>query len=278
MKVFVSWSGSRSRAVAEAVCRWLPDVVQEVRPWFSPDDIPKGEQWSERITTTLREYSQAVVCVTPENSGSPWLNFEAGAIFAANDGPRVRTLLFELSSSDITSPLQIFQHTNLRDAEDMWRFVVSIIEHPDVTLDEERARRAFDNYWQALQNALNAIKPIDAGREAPQPQRTADDMTAEILEIVRGLRQNLPVPRLPETRPGRFVKIDPSGPIEAGWIMQTPDGTLVTILEVTERIVNGAKSRVATVRTPSGETRNYKMSPKWTMRRFVPAEEDEPPF
>src|SRR5438552_16732620 len=41
MKVFISWSGDRSRAIADVLRRWLPSGLQVVRPDFSPDDVAK---------------------------------------------------------------------------------------------------------------------------------------------------------------------------------------------------------------------------------------------
>ena len=35
MKIFISWSGTTSRAVAEALHAWLPKVLQGVEPFLS---------------------------------------------------------------------------------------------------------------------------------------------------------------------------------------------------------------------------------------------------
>lgn len=42
MKVFLSGSGEKSKAAAEAFRRWLPCVLQSVRPWMSDRDIGAG--------------------------------------------------------------------------------------------------------------------------------------------------------------------------------------------------------------------------------------------
>ena len=57
MKVFITWSGERSRAVAELIRKWLPGVLQTVKPYFSPDDVAKGSRWSTEIAKELEQSS-----------------------------------------------------------------------------------------------------------------------------------------------------------------------------------------------------------------------------
>ena len=39
MKVFISWSGTRSKALAVALKEWLPLILQYAKPWVSDKDI-----------------------------------------------------------------------------------------------------------------------------------------------------------------------------------------------------------------------------------------------
>ena len=39
MDVFISWSGERSRAAAEALRGWLPKIINAIKPWLSSADI-----------------------------------------------------------------------------------------------------------------------------------------------------------------------------------------------------------------------------------------------
>lgn len=43
MKVFISWSGSKSQEVAKILKQWIPCVIQSVEPYFSSADIDKGQ-------------------------------------------------------------------------------------------------------------------------------------------------------------------------------------------------------------------------------------------
>ena len=52
-KVFISWSGDLSNKLADAVSEWLPNVLQSVKPYFTPSDIEKGAKWASGISREL---------------------------------------------------------------------------------------------------------------------------------------------------------------------------------------------------------------------------------
>ena len=115
MKVFISWSGERSHALAQALHDWIPLVLHNVEPWLSEADIEAGERWAEAVAKELADSNFGIICVTRENVGSPWVLFEAGALAKTMQGSRVIPLLLDLEFTDITGPLAQFQPL------DMWQ-------------------------------------------------------------------------------------------------------------------------------------------------------------
>jgi hypothetical protein len=111
MKVFLSWSGDRSLAIAKALHEWMPNALQAVRPWMSKVDIDKGVQWSQQISAELQEARVGVMCLTPENLHAEWLHFEAGALSKALDRSFVCTYLYDVQPTDLEWPLAMFQAT-----------------------------------------------------------------------------------------------------------------------------------------------------------------------
>jgi hypothetical protein len=88
MKIFLSWSGEKSRIVASALSQWLPSLVPTTKPWMS-EQIRAGDRWESELVKELKNTDCGVLCLTAENLQSPWLNFEAGALSKAVDKSRV---------------------------------------------------------------------------------------------------------------------------------------------------------------------------------------------
>ncbi|MEL6499831.1 MAG: toll/interleukin-1 receptor domain-containing protein [Cyanobacteria bacterium J06623_1] len=192
MRVFISWSGALSQKIALEVANWLPSIVQVVKPFFSPEDIPKGDQWLPRVTTTLEECSLGIFCVTPDNFNSPWLHFEAGAISNHVGISNVIPILFGgIKPTDITGPLTQFQCAEFREDE-MFRVVKTVNSS---TSDEEGRgsikdsvlKKTFDYFWPDFSCAIQiAFTNQENNKQLEEtPTRSPDDLLHEILSIVR---------------------------------------------------------------------------------------------
>jgi hypothetical protein len=183
IKVFLSWSGSRSKAVATALYEWLPHLFNMVDPWMSDESISKGARWNRAVSDALDQSRFGVVCIADRNWTSPWLLFEAGAISkAVNSEPHVFTYLLDCSPSDVEAPLGQFQHTRT-DRPDTLRLVQSLnVALGEASRPKEQVAAGFELLWPKLHEMLEAI-PV--ATEPPAPPRSLESMLEEILELAR---------------------------------------------------------------------------------------------
>ncbi len=96
MKIFISWSGERSEALAKALREWFPLVLHYANPWLSQSDILAGERGGVEIAKELDNSQCGVICLTRENLTSSWVLFEAGALSKSMEHGRVIPLLLDL--------------------------------------------------------------------------------------------------------------------------------------------------------------------------------------
>lgn len=181
MRVFVSWSGGPSHHLGRILHEWLPDIMQQVEPWLSSEDIGKGSRWNPELTSMLDDTKQGIICVTRDNMASPWLNFEAGALARSLQESKVRPVLLDLLPTDLTGPLSQFQVTEVRDKSDMLKLVRSINVDCARPLDDARLQRAFDHYWNGFVTRLATVPaaPVTTGA------RESSDVLREVLDVVR---------------------------------------------------------------------------------------------
>jgi hypothetical protein len=199
MKVFLSWSGERSRLVAEAMHDWLPQVIQVVEPWLSKADIEKGARWGPEISDRLEEAKIAIVCLTAENLDAPWILFEAGAIAKTKEA-KLCTLLLDLTPSTVQPPLGQFQSTQF-EKEDVRKLVETIVrrvrESDEKAPSSDVVTNTFDKFWPDLVTRIETAKAATPTTGAPA--RKTEEILDEILLSVRRL-ENV----VAEVRPDRW--------------------------------------------------------------------------
>lgn len=158
MKVFLSWSGERSKQLASLFKEWLPNVLQFVEPYMSAQDIEQGERWNNNITSSLSETDYGLIFVTPENIKAPWINYEAGAL-SKSLSSRVVPVLFNAEVMILQEgPLKQFQSTKTLEKESVLKLVKEINSSVnDASLDPERLNKAFEMWWGELEKELKKI-------------------------------------------------------------------------------------------------------------------------
>jgi hypothetical protein len=203
MKVFIHWSGNRSRQLAEAIREWLPNVLQFVKPYFSPADIDKGARWASDISKELEQSKIGIIAMTEEALASPWIMFEAGAISKVVEEGRLCPIVFGISKTDLVGPLKMFQAIEFNNAEVRQLLATINKAAKEVGLPDRNLDAAFNMWWPKLEERVEEIS--SAVQPPSEPLRSERDLLEEIVENTRSLIRELQ-PLLPWQR---FAQINP---------------------------------------------------------------------
>lgn len=194
MKIFISWSGSTSKKIAETLKKWLPCFIQSIEVFFSPEDIEKGDNWEYKISGELSNCKFGIICLTPDNVSAPWINFEAGAIAKSLDS-RVATLMININPSDIKGPLSRYQATKI-DHDDFYQLVKNINDASENHIAEDILKNTFDSLWEKMLEEINTIISSSKSKTTKVKKENSDNNAIE--EILQLLRKQSSILSSPE--------------------------------------------------------------------------------
>lgn len=184
MKIFVSWSGKRSRVIAEALREWLPDVLQNTEPWVSSEDIDPGTRWSDDVARYLEDTRFGIICLTPEAMQAPWVFFEAGALAKTFGSSHVCPYLIRMKPRDLKQPLAQFEavEANKSGTLKLLRALNRALSDEDAVPDD-RLVRGYERWWPDLESVIDGIP-----QDQPESEYTSQGLTTLGLERVFGSR------------------------------------------------------------------------------------------
>ena len=159
MKVFISWSGDRSRKLAEFLAGWLKKFPLTIEPWVSKEAIDPGTRWGKELADALEGTSFGILCITPENQKEPWISFEAGALSKTIEKTYVVPYLIGMTPIELEQPLKQFQAIEANE-QDTWKLIETIhMASGDKTRTKSDLEEAYKMWWPKL------IEKIDNTRE-----------------------------------------------------------------------------------------------------------------
>jgi len=190
MKIFISWSGEKSRKVGELLDDWLQCVIQAIKPWRSDKDIDSGSLWFTQITSQLEDTRHGIVCLTQDNKENPWILFESGALAKGLSSSRVCTFLIDLEPSDIKDPLAQFNHTKPTSGGlfSLLKTLNGLLG--ENSLSEKTLEKVFDIYWPEFERDFKKILE-ETKEEKVVEKRPEGDILSEILNITRGMDRRI---------------------------------------------------------------------------------------
>jgi len=194
MRIFVSWSGTLSKVVANNFRTWLKSILQNVDVFVSSEDITKGSRWFSEIAKELEKSDYGIVCLTKENVQSPWIFFEVGALSKkVSTSSFVCPLLIDITPSELIGPLAQFQAL-IPTKEEMYKLIKTINGLQDIgKLEEVILNSTFNKWWSDFESQLNEAKKTYPTKieNIKTSQRDQLDILEEILQLTRGINQSI---------------------------------------------------------------------------------------
>jgi hypothetical protein len=183
MRVFISWSGDLGKQLAAAIREWLPLMLQDVEPYFTPADIEKGAKWETEISKELDQSNFCIIALTRESLNSNWIMFEAGAISRSVEKARICAVLFGIEPTDLQGPLASFQWTKYLK-EDIHKLVQTVNSSLEKPIQQTALDKTFEKMWPDLKENVDKIMR-EAGSLPKSPKRDDRNLLEEILELTR---------------------------------------------------------------------------------------------
>lgn len=181
MKIFLSWSGPRSRSLATALREWIPLVLHYTEPWLSDKDISAGERWAAEVGKELAESHFGIICLTKDNLSAPWVLFEAGALSKALTESSVCPYLLDLDFSEVSGPLSQFQ-AKKTDKKSTYELLEAINNKSSKPIDTPKLGQLFNALWPTFESKFQEIPEYQGEK---QPVRQTDDILEEIITTLR---------------------------------------------------------------------------------------------
>ena len=172
MKIFISWSGERSRKLAEFLAGWLKKLPLAIEPWVSKDAINPGTRWGKELAEALEGTSFGILCITSENQREPWIIFEAGALSKTIDKSYVVPYLIGMKPTDVEQPLKQFQAIEANE-QDTWKLIETIhMASGDKTRTIDDLKESFKMWWQKLSEQIAIVKekPLETANIEQEPK------------------------------------------------------------------------------------------------------------
>lgn len=180
--VFISWSGAKSHQVAQTLHRWLPVVLQSVKPFISSEDLRKGGRWVSELSKELEKDNFGIVCLTPSNLTAPWILFEAGALSKSVGDSQVVPFLVGVKPSELPPPLTQF-NAAVAEKSEFLKMAKAINDRAgEDAVGSELIDRSVEACWPGIEKELK--EAIEVVSQPPAANRSDEPGIADRFDAI----------------------------------------------------------------------------------------------
>jgi nucleoside 2-deoxyribosyltransferase len=151
MKTLISYSGTRSKIVAEALRLLLQRSIPKIEVLLPGTDIALRDSWRKSISSNLKTIDVAIIVVTQENIERAWVTYEVGYITAHQK--RIVPFLFDVPTSRLSFPLASFLAVT-SNKDSIFRLITQLALEAKLNVDTKNIEKSFDAAWREFENSL----------------------------------------------------------------------------------------------------------------------------
>ncbi len=181
MKVFISWSGPKSKQMSIILKNWLPLVFPNLQ-FFISSDIEKGSNFLGVILEELKDSSIGIFLLTKGNISAQWIQFEAGAFASKGVESKICPIFLDDDIPlDETGPLRFYQACLINE-KDIFKLLDSINNSLPEPYAKDILLRMFNSNKEEFFMNWELIKNIPTTDR--MGMRTSRDFLTQIYQIV----------------------------------------------------------------------------------------------
>lgn len=230
MNIFISWSGEKSKKVAELLSSWLPVLLQEIKPWISTRDIQSGSSWFLEINKKIAASSAGIICVTSDNLESRWLNFEAGALVKDLNTSCVIPYLIDIEPSDLGNPLNNLNAVTHKK-DHFLKMILDLNSLLDKKITKDVIQKTFEKFWPDIEKVFSEIiESKKKSKKSSKKTNESSDNCENILHEIKEIKKHLSRIEGPSINPNNDYTLEKS---KVSFIIETKEYPRVKI--VTDR-------------------------------------------
>ena len=168
--LFISWTGSYARRIAEAIKRALDQIIDsdgnnQIDTFLSSVDIGCGDEWEKSISLALKKATYALTIVTQDILHSDWVAHETGALSVK--AKKVWILLLDSPASLLPTPLRRYQHKELS--------IQSLSEILGILCASKNIRMPSPSLQESLRKEIKTIRDLFKDRYVTHDENRWND-------------------------------------------------------------------------------------------------------
>lgn len=163
-KVFISWSKSPAREIAEALKELMEKIFPDPNISFFVSSADKGgthagDRFRSILDSNLETSNYGILILTKNNYSQPWIMFESGALSKDSQISKIVPVFFNRDKNNLEEPLKPFNNIQFKkDDFEQLAYSIKMAQFETKELNSDQTNTINDSiekHWAKFENKVN---------------------------------------------------------------------------------------------------------------------------